>query len=140
MSSKSHFCQWKTYFSQFIGKFEEMKYLIHYAWNKNSHILRKLPISFSTVRLKLRPNFSHFIHRLKYSYVYVLNMRFLRAGLMLYFSNFPQFTKRFWDIFICRSGWTSQFFLIQGKEGYTSKLLGINSLSLLDFIFIRSWE
>ena len=140
MSSKSHFCQWKTYFSQFIGKFEEMKYLIHYAWNKSNHILRKLPISFSTVKLKLRPNLSHFIHRFKYSYVYVLNMGFLSAVLMLHFSNFLQFTKTFWDIFICFFAFTSKFFLIFGKEGYTSKLLGINSLSLLDFIFIRSWE
>ena len=34
MGSKFHFLQWKTYFTQFIGKFltfEEMEYLIHHV-------------------------------------------------------------------------------------------------------------
>ena len=49
MSSKFHFSQRKTFFSQLIVKFlqfEVMEYLIHYDSNLNSFILRKLPILF----------------------------------------------------------------------------------------------
>ena len=62
-----------------------MKYLIHYVRNENSLNLSKLTISFSTVKLKLGPEFSQFIHRLKYSYDYDSNMEFLSVGIMLYF-------------------------------------------------------
>ena len=43
--------------SLIILKFEEMEYLIHYVWNVSSLILCKLLILFSTMKLKLGPNF-----------------------------------------------------------------------------------
>ena len=53
----------------------------------------KLPVSFLTVKLKLGPNFSQFIHRFKYNYEYNLNMG-LSVDLMLYFQIFPSSRKR----------------------------------------------
>ena len=45
----------------------------------------------------------------------------LSVGLMLYIlSNFPRFTKRFWDIFECCSGWTSQIFQFKEKKAILS--------------------
>ena len=49
------------------------------------------------------PNFSQFIHRLKYSYNYDSNMGFLSVGIMLYFQVFPN-SQRDFGIFDCYSG------------------------------------
>ena len=53
----------------------------------------KLPVSFLTVKLKLGPNFSQFIHTFKYNYEYNLNIG-LSVGLMLYFQILPNSRKR----------------------------------------------
>ena len=62
MGWKFHFSQWKTYFSHFTVV---MEYLIHDVWNVKSLILCKLPFLFSTVKLKLGHNYSHFINMFK---------------------------------------------------------------------------
>ena len=56
----------KTYFPQFIDKFlkfEEIEY--HHVKFEMWPILYKLPILFSTVKLKLEHNFSQLINRFK---------------------------------------------------------------------------
>ena len=83
IGSKFHFTQWKTYFSQFIDKFlktEVMNCLIHYVLNVIRIILYKLTNLFSTVKLKLGPNFSQFNYRFK--------IEIFSVGLRLYFQFF----------------------------------------------------
>ena len=84
----------KSHFIDKFLKFEEMKYLIHYVWNESNLILCKLSTSFSTVKLKLGPNYSQFIHRFKHNYVYNLNMGLI-DDIMLYLQIFPNSPRYF---------------------------------------------
>ena len=94
MSSRFHFSQQKTYFSQFLDKLLNLRYIIEYlvhleVGNDNSLILHKLPILFLIVKLKSRHNYSHFM---RWSY-------------------------RDSGNFKCCSSWSSKFFSIHEKDG-----------------------
>ena len=98
MSSRFHFSQQKTYFSQFLDKLLNLRYIIEYlvhleVGNDNSLILHKLPILFLIVKLKSRHNYSHFIH------------------------SFMRWSYRDSGNFKCCSCWSSKFFSIHEKDG-----------------------
>ena len=94
MSSRFHFSQQKTYFSQFLDKLLNLRCIIEYlVGNDNSLILRKLPILFLIVKLKSRYNYSHFIH------------------------SFMRWSYRDFGNFKCCSSWSSKFFSVHEKDG-----------------------
>ena len=82
-----------------------MEYLIHCVLDRSSLILCKLLALYSTLKLKLGPKFSSIDSKLGFSSV----------SLSLNFQDFPN-SQRDFGIFLCCSGWTSQFFPIQEKK------------------------
>ena len=93
-----------------------MEYLIHSVLNRSSLISCKLLALYSTLKLRLAPNSS-----------IDSKLGFLSVSLRLYFQVFPN-SQRDFGIFLCCSGWTSQFFPIQEKKD--GKLLLYLNISL----------
>ena len=110
-----------------------MEYLIHCVLNRGSLISCKLLALYSTLKPRLGPNFLQFIHNSSID----SKLGFLSVSLRLYFQVFPN-SQRDFEIFLCCSGWNSQFFPIQEKKdgklllflyislGCTSKLFPIH--------------
>ena len=85
-------------FSQIIDKFlkfEVMEYLIHCVLNRSSLISCKFLALYSTLKLKLGPNFSQFIHNSSID----SKLGFLSVCLRLYFQVFPN-SQRDFGIFL----------------------------------------
>ena len=114
LKDKISFFSIENIFPQFINKFlkfEVMEYPIHCVLNRSSLISYKLLALYSTLKLRLGPNFSQFIHNSSID----SKLGFLSVSLRLYFQVFPN-SQRDFGIFLCCPGWTFQFFPIQEKK------------------------
>ena len=91
---KISFFSIENIFFQFIDKFlkfEVREYLIHCVLNRSSLISCKLLALYSTLKLRLGPNFSQFIHTSSID----SKLGFLSVSLRLYFQVFPNLQRDF---------------------------------------------
>ena len=109
-------------FSQFIDKFlkfEVMEYLIHCVLNRSSLISCKLLALYSTLKLRLGPNFHNSSIDSK--------LEFLSVSLRLYFQDFPN-SQRDFEIFFMLLWLDFSVFPNSGKKD--GKLLLFLNISL----------